>query len=369
MASRRAATRRCASAARVRGRLPPAAVAGDAGPCLRRRRPPPARGRAWPTPRWARWASRCSPGWRCACSARARRAGRARSARSICRWRWSRRTLVSETLLVACELLALGLALEARRRGGAALRARRRRRGRSRRAHPGERRRGPARRRPAHLDRPPARGRRPARVRPRARAVDAAQRARAARVRARSAPSPARRSRARTTRRRCATRVNPGAWRGRAPDRGRPPRADAATRPREHDAVLRRAAFRFVARHPAYPLAVAWHNLWRWLDLAGPRRARFEAATIGITRAVGDARAPFAWALAALAALGLAPAHARARCGSRPLALLATTLPVNAETPRFRAPLDPFLILAARHAERRPRSGSPPPRCSPPRCS
>jgi hypothetical protein len=126
--------------------------------------------------------------------------------------------------------------------------------------------------------------------------------------------------------------------------------AHAAMSPVVHDHVLERAALRFIARHPLYPLAVAWHNAGRWLDLAGRGRARFEASTIGIGRPWADAALPFAWALAALAALGLlarAPRGTPAAFWLGPLALLASTLLVNAETPRFRAPLDPFLILLA----------------------
>ena len=147
-------------------------------------------------------------------------------------------------------------------------------------------------------------------------------------------------------------RYAPGSWLGlRHTEYAR--LAHAAMPPAEHDRVLRRAALRFVGRHPLYPLAVAWHNAGRWLDLAGRGRARFEASTIGLTRPWADAALPFAWALAALAALGLligAPRGTPWAFWLAPLALLASTLLVNAETPRFRAPLDPFLILLAAQA-------------------
>jgi 4-amino-4-deoxy-L-arabinose transferase-like glycosyltransferase len=141
-------------------------------------------------------------------------------------------------------------------------------------------------------------------------------------------------------------RYAPGAWLGlRHTEYAR--LAHAPMPPAEHDRVLRRAALRFIGRHPLYPLAVAWHNTGRWLDLAGRGRARFEASTIGITRRWADAALPFAWALAGLAALGLILSPPRGAFWLAPLALLASTLLVNAETPRFRAPLDPFLILLA----------------------
>jgi hypothetical protein len=147
-------------------------------------------------------------------------------------------------------------------------------------------------------------------------------------------------------------RYAPGAWLGlRHTEYVR--LAHAPMPPTEHDHVLRRAALRFIGHHPLYPLAVAWHNAARWLDLAGRGRARFEASTIGLTKPWADAALPFAWALAALAALGLllrAPRGTPPAFWLAPLALLATTLFVNAETPRFRAPLDPFLILLAARA-------------------
>jgi hypothetical protein len=120
--------------------------------------------------------------------------------------------------------------------------------------------------------------------------------------------------------------------------------------PAELDARLQRAALRFIFRHPTYPLAVAGHNLRRWLDLAGTERARFEAHTMDIGPRWAEAALPFAWALAALALVGLVTRAARGTPRAfwlAPALLLCSTLLVNAETPRFRAPLDPFLILLA----------------------
>jgi hypothetical protein len=128
------------------------------------------------------------------------------------------------------------------------------------------------------------------------------------------------------------------------------PLARRALPPAATDAVLRRAALRFIAAHPAYPLEVAGENLRRWLDLAGVRRARFEAGTADIGPRWADAALPFAWVLAGLAIAGLLARAARGTPRAfwlAPGALLLVTLLVNAETPRFRAPLDPFLILLA----------------------
>jgi hypothetical protein len=126
--------------------------------------------------------------------------------------------------------------------------------------------------------------------------------------------------------------------------------------PVAEDALLRRAALRFIAHHPAYPLSVAGHNLQRWLGLAGIARARFEAHTADIGPRWATIALPFAWALALFALLGLVTGAARGTARAlwlAPALLLTTTLLVNAETPRFRAPLDPFLILLAAAAAAR----------------
>jgi 4-amino-4-deoxy-L-arabinose transferase-like glycosyltransferase len=120
--------------------------------------------------------------------------------------------------------------------------------------------------------------------------------------------------------------------------------------PAAEDALLRRAAVRFITSHPAYPFTVAAHNLQRWLGLGGASRARFEAHTADIGPGWANAALPFAWALGGLALLGIATRAARGTPRAfwlAPLLLLISTLLVNAETPRFRAALDPFLILLA----------------------
>jgi 4-amino-4-deoxy-L-arabinose transferase-like glycosyltransferase len=117
--------------------------------------------------------------------------------------------------------------------------------------------------------------------------------------------------------------------------------------PVQQDRALREAALDFVTEHPAYPLEVAGWNLRRWLDLAGFRRARFEAQTADIAPGWADASLPFAWVLAGLALLGARAIRRAPAFWLAPGALLLVTLLVNAETPRFRAPLDPFLIVLA----------------------
>jgi 4-amino-4-deoxy-L-arabinose transferase-like glycosyltransferase len=117
--------------------------------------------------------------------------------------------------------------------------------------------------------------------------------------------------------------------------------------PAAQDRALTHAALKFVERHPWYPLYVFAENARRYVDLAGLQRARFEAHTADIASGWAIAALPFAWALAGLALLGLPAVRRMPRLWLGPAALLVVTLLVNAETPRFRAPLDPFLILLA----------------------
>jgi len=125
---------------------------------------------------------------------------------------------------------------------------------------------------------------------------------------------------------------------------------EAHMAPLSQDRALREAALDFVQRHPWYPAEVLVENARRWLDLAGLRRARFEAQTADIGPGWADAAVPFAWLLAAVAVSGAAVVGRRPAFWLAPGALLVVTLLVNAETPRFRAPLDPFLILLAAYS-------------------
>jgi hypothetical protein len=125
---------------------------------------------------------------------------------------------------------------------------------------------------------------------------------------------------------------------------------EAHMAPLSQDRALREAALDFVQRHPWYPAEVFVENARRWLDLAGLRRARFEAQTADIGPGWADAAVPFAWLLAAVAVSGAAVVGRRPAFWLAPGALLVVTLLVNAETPRFRAPLDPFLILLAAYS-------------------
>ncbi len=153
-------------------------------------------------------------------------------------------------------------------------------------------------------------------------------------------------------------RVDPGAWRTlRHIPRYASMRAELAARPETTvDAVLRRDALAFAAAHPGYVMSVIWHNLLRLAELDGFRRTRFGGWTIGLTGAPAVAGA-FAFYLVALLALVGALLRPTPRAPWAfwflPVLQLLSTVVVIGETPRFRTPLEPFiLVLSAVALER-----------------
>jgi hypothetical protein len=119
----------------------------------------------------------------------------------------------------------------------------------------------------------------------------------------------------------------------------------------------------FLGRHPLYPLRVAWGNSVRLLELGGARRTRFGAVTIDVPPRAAIWGARELWVVCALALVALAGGLWRrarrgdpgASAGRRspgwllavPVILWLFTVLIQSETPRFRAPLDPFLVIAA----------------------
>jgi hypothetical protein len=118
----------------------------------------------------------------------------------------------------------------------------------------------------------------------------------------------------------------------------------------DRDRRSRALAARFAFDHPGYIVQVAWENSLRLLELGGAQRTRFTAATIDVPPGAAVVGAWQLWLVLAVAALGAA-AGALRRVPPGLLALVAflwlTTVLVQSETPRFRAELDPFLLMLA----------------------
>lgn len=116
------------------------------------------------------------------------------------------------------------------------------------------------------------------------------------------------------------------------------------------DDGLRADALRFAAQHPGYvPEVLGWNTL-RLLDLTGAKRVRFGAATIGVPGGAALLGAHLFHVLLALALIGaLLPAARRAprALWLAPALIYLSAAIVTSETPRFRAGLEPFVVLLA----------------------
>ncbi len=113
---------------------------------------------------------------------------------------------------------------------------------------------------------------------------------------------------------------------------------------------LESAALGYVRRHPLAPLSVGLHNTLRLLELEGSAAWRDSAASIGIDLGLAQIGVVSFWIVALLALAGALTRAARDTprwVWGVPLAMWLSVVLVNAETPRFREPIDPFLILLA----------------------
>jgi 4-amino-4-deoxy-L-arabinose transferase-like glycosyltransferase len=113
---------------------------------------------------------------------------------------------------------------------------------------------------------------------------------------------------------------------------------------------LRAVSVRYIRRHPAYVAEVAWWSTRRMLDLAGLHRSRATAATITIERGWADSGVVCFWLFAALALAGATTRLARrapAFVWAVPALMFASVVFLVVETPRYRTPIDPFVVLVA----------------------
>jgi 4-amino-4-deoxy-L-arabinose transferase-like glycosyltransferase len=116
------------------------------------------------------------------------------------------------------------------------------------------------------------------------------------------------------------------------------------------DAKLENSALTYIVDHPQSPLVVGFDNTLRLLELEGSRAWRSSAHSIGIQGGAAELGVVSFWILCLLALAGL---FTRAiRTAPRwlwcvPLVMWLSVALVNAGTPRFREPLEPFLILCA----------------------
>jgi 4-amino-4-deoxy-L-arabinose transferase-like glycosyltransferase len=116
------------------------------------------------------------------------------------------------------------------------------------------------------------------------------------------------------------------------------------------DAKLRSQAFSYIGNHPLAPLAVAFHNTLRMFELEGSFAWRASAAAQGIQLSTAQVGVIGFWIVCALAIAGAATKLVRRApwwVWAIPILLAISVVLVNVETPRFREPVDAFLILPA----------------------
>jgi hypothetical protein len=145
---------------------------------------------------------------------------------------------------------------------------------------------------------------------------------------------------------------NPAAWQGirHVPDYAYLFRRVGATNEAVLESELRAASLRYIRKHPTYVAKVGWWNTRRMLDLAGRRRSRATAATITINHFWADRGILCFWVFAALALAGAFTAMARRTpwyVWAMPILMFLSVVFLVVETPRYRTPIDPFIVLLA----------------------
>jgi 4-amino-4-deoxy-L-arabinose transferase-like glycosyltransferase len=113
---------------------------------------------------------------------------------------------------------------------------------------------------------------------------------------------------------------------------------------------LESRATHYMEHHPSAPLTVFWSNLRRMFELRGSYAWHQSAHAIGLHRS--DARIGIIafWILCVLSIAGAFTKTARrapAWLWAMPILYALTILFINVETPRFREPIDPFLVMLA----------------------
>ncbi len=125
--------------------------------------------------------------------------------------------------------------------------------------------------------------------------------------------------------------------------------APALSEPQLGSRLLSRA-LSYLSAHPLAPIEAGYDNTRRLLELEGAHAWQASAASIDLDSGSARIGVLSFWLLCALALAGAFTALARQVpkwVWGVPLLMWLSVVLVNAETPRFREPIDPFLILLA----------------------
>jgi 4-amino-4-deoxy-L-arabinose transferase-like glycosyltransferase len=115
-------------------------------------------------------------------------------------------------------------------------------------------------------------------------------------------------------------------------------------------AKLQSQALHYIEHHPVSLLQVLYHNTRRMFEIEGTFAWIASASAVSLTTPVARTGVISFWILCMLAVAGLATKRGRSAPGwvwVIPVLLALSVIMVNVETPRFREPVDPFLILLA----------------------
>jgi 4-amino-4-deoxy-L-arabinose transferase-like glycosyltransferase len=113
---------------------------------------------------------------------------------------------------------------------------------------------------------------------------------------------------------------------------------------------LQSQALRYISHHPFAPLAVSFHNTLRMLELEGTFAWKASFAAVGLKTSTARVAVVAFYCVALLALLGAftAPARAAPRwLWAVPLLMALSVVLINVETPRFREPVDVFIVMLA----------------------
>ncbi len=142
---------------------------------------------------------------------------------------------------------------------------------------------------------------------------------------------------------------NPASWRSlfrvpelRAIDRRHPGEPEAAREQR-----WRSVALEYIGEHPTYVATVAYWNTRRLLDLVSRDWSRHTASTVSVTPGWSDVGVVCFWVFAVVALFARRARAAPAFVWAVPIMMYLSVVFLASETPRYRAAIDPFVILLA----------------------
>ena len=147
-------------------------------------------------------------------------------------------------------------------------------------------------------------------------------------------------------------RENPASWRSlRRIDELRSIYGQVGTIPEaELEKQLRHESFEYIRDHPGYVATVAFWTTRRMLELGGLDWARHTYSTVSVEPGWANAGVICFWVIALLAVAGAFTVRARRTplfVWAVPLLMYLSVVFLVVETPRYRSPIDPFVILLA----------------------